>query len=262
MTGLIYSLRNNPNIIITAVDKGCSLILLNRLDYIKCMESYLNNVQLYKKLPKCVDNNKILKLVTDFTLKYSHCFDQKGKVEYLTNFELKTSNFYGLHKIHKSKILINQIKQSSSNYIKTNLPADLPFRGITAGVNSATSKLSEFLDILLKPICPKIPSHVRDYVDFLHKLPGTNHDNIDDIVIVSCDIVNMYPNITIDLGLKAIKYWLNKFPKLLNFRFTPEFVLEGLELVLMNSNFQFNGDYFALIKGTATGTTVAPHMLP
>ena len=77
-------------------------------------------------------------------------------------------------------------------------------------------------------------------MDFLHKLPGTNHDNIDDIVIVSCDIVNMYPNITIDLGLKAIKYWLNKFPELLNFRFTPEFVLEGLELVLTNSNFQFN----------------------
>jgi hypothetical protein len=163
-----------------------------------------------------------------------------------------------LPKIHKSKILISQIKQSSSTYVKTNLPADLPFRGITAGINSSTSKLSEFLDILLKPFCPKIPSHVRDYVDFLHKLPGTNYEDIDDIIIVTCDIVNMYPNITIDLGLKAIKYWLNKFPELLNFRFTPEFILEGLELVLKNSNFQFNGDYFALIKGTATGTTVAP----
>ena len=176
----------------------------------------------------------------------------------MTDFELKTSNFYGLPKIHKSKILINEIKKSNSTYVKMTLPVDLPFRGITSGINSSTSKLSEFLDILLKPFCLKIPSHIRDYVDFLHKLPGINHQDIDDIIIVTCDVIQMYPNITIDLGLKAVKYWINKFPELLNFRFTPEFVLEGLELVLRNSNFQFNGEYFSLMKGTATGTTVAP----
>ena len=31
-----------------------------------------------------------------------------------------------------------------------------------------------------------------------------------------------------------------------------------MELVLTNSTFQFNGDYFSIVKGTATGTTVAP----
>ena len=57
------------------------------------MESSLNNVEMYKKLPKNMDT-KVLKKVTDFANKYSHCFDQKGKeIEYLTDFEMKTSKF-------------------------------------------------------------------------------------------------------------------------------------------------------------------------
>ena len=68
----------------------------------------------------------------------------------------------------------------------------------------------------------------------------------------------MYPNIKLDLGLRAIKYWLQNYPELLHQRFSVDFVLEALELVLNNSNFQFNNSYFALISGTARGTPVAP----
>lgn len=53
-------------------------------------------------------------------------------------------------------------------------------------------------------------------------------------------------------------YWLSKFPELLNTRFTPEFVIEALEIIMKNSNFAFNGEFFTLIKGTATGTVTAP----
>ena len=254
----IYSLKNNRNIVILSVDKGSTVVILDRCDYVNYMESYLRDTNTYRKLPGNLDN-KILASISKFTAKYKHSFDQSGKEQdFLINFDHKPANFYGLPKIHKSQIIKNTIKHSSSSYIKMDFPSDLPFRGIQGGVISPTSKLSEFLDLLLKPFCCKINSHIRDYVDFLNKLPAVEKEVFHDSVLITCDVVNMYNNIDTNLGLKAIKYWLNKFPELLHHRFQEEFVLEGLELVLKNSTFQFNGEHFALLKGTATGTTVAP----
>ena len=78
------------------------------------------------------------------------------------------------------------------------------------------------------------------------------------LLIVTCDVKDMYNSIKIDLGLKAVRYWLETFPELLHPRFTTEFVLEALELVLKNSSFQFNDKNFTLISGTVTGTKVSP----
>lgn len=251
----IYSLKNNQDIIITAVDKGNAIVILNRSDYVDQINSCLNNGN-YKKLHRNLDS-KVMKLISAFTEKYNTSLVEK-EADFLTDFEYKTSNFYGLPKIHKSKTVCNLVKNSNTTYVKSQFPTDLPFRCISGGVNSPTSRLSEFIDILLKPFCARIPSHVRDYIDFLTKMHHIDPNIIEDIILITCDIINMYLNIDKDLGLRAIKYWLTEFPELLHHRFSADFVLEGLELVLSNSNFQFNGEFFSLIKGTATGTTVAP----
>ena len=255
----VYSLKNNHDIVITSVDKGCSIVIMNRSDYVQCINTILQDTSTYRKLPANVDS-KIFKKVKDFTTQFSHCFDKNGKeIEYLTDFDFRTANFYGLIKIHKSKSLINEIKNNpNDSYLKTSYPLDCPIRCITAGVDSPISKLSEILDLILKGLCKKIPSHVRDYVDFLVKMQDSTPDNLDDITFVVCDIVSMYPNINVDLGLRAIRYWLNLFPEEVNSRFDENTILTALELVLTNSTFQFNGDYFSIVKGTATGTTVAP----
>ena len=254
----IYSLKDNNNIIITSVDKGGAIVILNRVDYVNYMDNYLSDGAFYMKLHRNLDN-KVMKKISLFTAKYSHCLDANNKEkDFLTDFEHKPANFYGVPKIHKSATIKNLIRNSNSHYVKSEFPLDLPFRGISGGVISPTCRLSEFLDILLKPFCCKIQSHIRDYIDFLNKLPVVSTDVFDDITLISCDVVNMYVNINTELGLRAISYWLNTFPELLHHRFTPEFILEGLELVLKNSNFQFNGDNYTLVKGTATGTTVAP----
>ena len=255
----IYSLKNNHDIIITSVDKGCSIVIMNRCDYITCINNVLQDSTTYKKLNKNIDS-KIFKLVKAFTTEFSYCFDINGKeIDYLTNFDFRTANFYGLIKIHKSKSLINQIKTNSTGtYFKTKFPSDCPVRCITAGVDCPTARLSELVDLILKPLCKKIPSHIRDYVDFLLKMQCVTPDNIDDIIIVVCDIVSMYPNIHVDLGLRAVKYWLNLFPEEVLGRFNEKTILTALELVLRNSTFKFNGENFSTIKGTATGTTVAP----
>ena len=41
-------------------------------------------------------------------------------------------------------------------------------------------------------------------------------------------------------------------------RFSKEFILEGLRLILENNNFHFDNQFFLQTKGTAMGTKVAP----
>ena len=69
-------------------------------------------------------------------------------------------------------------------------------------------------------------------------------------------IINIY--IPHDLGIEAISFWLNKYPKELPNRISKEFVLDGIKLILENNSFCFNDSYFLQTKGTAMGTKFAP----
>ena len=72
--------------------------------------------------------------------------------DFITNFEWKTSNFYVLPKIRKSKEVICHIKSFDQDFVKMLPPKDLKSRPMIAGPMSPTQRLSEFLDTLLKPL--------------------------------------------------------------------------------------------------------------
>ena len=57
---------------------------------------------------------------------------------------------------------------------------------------------------------------------------------------------------------KAVDYWQEKYPETLNPRFTKEFILDGIKIILENNIFCFNDTYFKQEKGTAMGTKFAP----
>ena len=71
------------------------------------------------------------------------------------------------------------------------------------------------------------------------------------------DVVSLYSNITHDLGVRALKYWLENFPDEIG-RFPPEFIIESVELILKNNYFEFNDRNFLQVTGTAMGTKFAP----
>ena len=75
--------------------------------------------------------------------------------------------------------------------------------------------------------------------------------------LISFDATSLYTNIPHELGLKAIEYWLDKYPELIRSRFNKSFILKALKLVLKTSYFVFNEEFFHQIAGTAAGTIVA-----
>ena len=61
-------------------------------------------------------------------------------------------------------------------YIKLHASNDLKFWPIVAGLLSPTHRLSNFVDLILKPLCQHVvPSFIRDDLDFLNYLPDETH---------------------------------------------------------------------------------------
>ena len=179
----------------------------------------------------------------------------RNERNYLLDFECKPSMFYGLPKIHKSKMIKNECNKVNGEYLELKDPEDLKFRPIVAGPACETHRLSNLLDILLKPFIKKVKSYVRDDIDFLNYVPETVPPNTK---LVSFDVVNLYTNISHELGIEAINSWLSKYPELIHDRFTKEFILESTKLILENNNFYFNETMYTQVRGTAIGTKFAP----
>ena len=95
-------------------------------------------------------NNALIK-------RYENSF-LKQEIDYLTNFQHESSNFYGLPKIDKFKTISKAIEEQNPEYISCFQPKDLKL-----GLNN-------FGDIILKSLLFKIKSYVTDVIDFLKKM--------------------------------------------------------------------------------------------
>ena len=90
------------------------------------------------------------------------------KKKYLTESNTKTSNFYGLPKIHKSKLISSEIQKQNSEYVEILEPDDLKLRPIVGGPVCPTRPLSNLLDILLKPFILHVKSYIKDNMRTLY----------------------------------------------------------------------------------------------
>jgi hypothetical protein len=142
-------------------------VLMDKSYYRDKMLHLLSDTENYIQLSQNEDEpilRKIKRLIKNFGN-----FITENEKEYITNFLMKTSNFYGLPKIHKSKSITDAVTDQNNDYIKLEPPADLKMRPIVAGSISPTHRLSNFVDLILKPLCQHVPSFIRGSMDFLNK---------------------------------------------------------------------------------------------
>ena len=242
------------DIIIKKADKGNTLIVMDSEFYRnKLVITDHLNTNTYAKVDINCDH-RVSKLSKLLMMKHKQCLTTK-EVEYITDFDYKSSNFYVLPKIHKSTSIIEKVSQNNSSYIHMDVPNDLKGRPIVAGPSSPTHRLSELLDLILSPLVPHLKSYIKDDWDFLRKLPRYLPYECD---LYSCDIVSLYTSISHELGLKATEYWISKFRHIIPVRFTSVFILESVDFVLKNNFFLFDNNLYQQLIGTAMGTGFAP----
>ena len=249
----LQELQDNHSIVIKEADKGGAIVLMDRDYYEEKILEMLTDSSTYQEIPSNKDKETLAKL-HQLICKYASHLTDKEK-DFLTKFENRSSLFYGLPKIHKSEEIINAVRTQNQLYVKILRPRDLKFRPIIAGPSCPTHRLSNLIDILLKPFLEHTKSYIRDDIDFLTKLPTKikEHESF-----VTFDISSLYSNITHELGLEAIHYWLHTHPESLHPRIPHEFITDSLKIILENNSFSFGTQNYLQIQGTAMGTKMAP----
>ena len=97
----VKSLKDDNSIIIKQADKGGASVIMNKETYKSMVERILNDEVYYTKLKTNPEKDLQMKYKRFLKNYKSHMTEKE--MDYLQNFEAKTSNFYGLPKEHKSK---------------------------------------------------------------------------------------------------------------------------------------------------------------
>ncbi|CAG2245824.1 unnamed protein product [Mytilus edulis] len=232
----LEELKNNPSIILKEADKGGGIVIMDKTFYREKVLEQLNDNEYYTKLRKNNDKSTIRK-IKRLVKEYSESFTA-NEIAYLCDFTPKEANFYGLPKIHKSNTIQTAVKHQNKKYIESPNPSDLKLRPIVAGPESPTQRMSHFLDLILKKLCPLIPSYVRDDIDFLRYIPETVPKNT---LLTTFDVTSLYTNIPHDLGTTAIKYWVEINREIVDGRFDTELIVKALKIILEGNIFYFDG---------------------
>uniref|UniRef100_A0A8C5MAL6 Uncharacterized protein n=1 Tax=Leptobrachium leishanense TaxID=445787 RepID=A0A8C5MAL6_9ANUR len=144
----LKNLQKDPTIVIKPADKGGGTVILSKAMYQEEVNRILNDDSTYGKLK--IDPIKEIRQQLELLLQegYDKGILNKSEFEYLSVKFTKTPYFYILPKIHKN-------------------PTRPPGRPIVAGIESITSHLSEYVDIVLQPIVRTIPSYLKDTLNML-----------------------------------------------------------------------------------------------
>ena len=193
-----------------------------------------------------------MEIIKEFADKYTPEVLTEKENEYKCDFIPTSSKFYCLPKIHKSEEIKRITEERLTKYLKMSEPPSITRRPIVGSPNCLTHKLSNLLDLILKPLAFQVKSYVKDSFHFLEMLPkSTGFDS----TFVTFDATSLYANIPKGLGLEALSFWIDRFiESLTESRFTKEFVIAGLEIVLTFNYFMFDSKWYLKIKGVTMGT--------
>ena len=124
-------------------------MILSKGHYQNMIMQHLSHENTYKKLGSCIDS-KIKSDLLKFLRKYKMCFTEP-EWKFLHDKHDKVSNFFGLTKSYKSTIIESSINTQNLEMTEMFEPNDLKLRPIVDGPDCLTRKLSQLIDILLKP---------------------------------------------------------------------------------------------------------------
>lgn len=241
----IRTLRSNADIIIKPADKGGAVVIMNVEDYEAEGLRQLNNTKYYHKLDGPV-YPEVAEQLTDVLRKMlREGFITEENFDYLKpSANDKQRYFYLLPKVHKDP----------AGWKNPNMPEGRP---IVSNCDSECARICKYIEYWLRPLANRHKSYVKDTYDFLNKVRGRDIRPTD--YIVTADVSALYTNMNIDRTLRIVKIALNKTAGLFPNR-PDDHLLKLLELTLKGNDFEFNGQWFLQVFGTAMGKDYAPSL--
>ena len=118
---------------------------------------------------------------------------------------------------------------------------------------TATENISAFLDFHLKGVPQSIPHVLEDTRDFLSRI--VNKIVPDDSILVTFDVVGLYPHIPHDEGIDTMRKFLNERE---DRTVSTENLCKLAKIILKHNYFELGEKIFHQLLGTAIGTKFAP----
>ena len=146
----MYSLKDDKSIIIKGADKGLTVIVWDREDYIKEATKQLEDKEAYMEVPN--DSSALVSTIFKSLEKIRKHGDlSQDTLNYFLLKDPKFARFYLLPKIHKRL-------------------HDVPGRPVISNCGFYTKNISSFLDFHLQPLGQKVKSFIKDTNHFLKKI--------------------------------------------------------------------------------------------
>ena len=223
----LNDLRTNDSITIKEADIGGAVVIMTKNYYYEMVMEHLRDESTHLEADLENPDKRVMEIMKEFTDEYTPEVLTEKENEYICDFIPTSSKFYCLPKIHKSEEIKRVMKERPTKYLKMSEPPSILGRPIVGGPNCPTHKLSNLLDLILKPLAFQVKSYVKGSFHFLEMLPKS----IDfDSTFVTFDVTSLYTNIPKELGLETLSFWIDRFPEnLTEFRFKKEFVIAGFE---------------------------------
>lgn len=229
----ISSKVKDNNLIITKADKGSCLVILDKIDYINKVETFLsqNNFTI-------VANNPLPKFV-NLTKQYiKTCLDLFTL--YNKKYNLIPSNpmmprLYGLPKIHKPGV---------------------PIRPVVSFCNTPVCFISKFILNIIKSLTNFSPSNtVKNNTDLANRIKNLHIP--DNYLMISLDVTNLFTTVPIAETLPLVADLLSAN----NVQFSIKTnILTLLKFCLSQNFFVFNNQFYSQPDGLAMGSTLSPFL--
>ena len=223
------------DLVINKADKGSTIVVQNRADYIQTASEHLNDPVTYRKLDgdptSCICTN------IDFLLKdlLSKGLLDKDTVDFCSPpVKTRPARLYFLKKIHKNPMGIRPIVSSCS---------------------SATENISQYVDYWLQPLMKNLPSYLKNTTELINDFKNLQLEP--ETILVTVDVKSLYTCIPHTDGIDACREALYSTKEDNPNRPDADVLICLLEVVLRNSTFEFNNEYYKQIQGTAMGTKLA-----
>ena len=232
----LKELQSDQTIVIKSADKGSGIVIEDTQQYVRDGLDHLSDKTIYEEVDMDPTNP-----LTDAITKFVCTMYQEGIIdsttkEYLTLETVRTQQSYFLKKIHKTPIAV---------------------RPIVSGCGGPTEKISQLIDLHLKPHVPKIKSYLKDSGHLISLIESTPIPK--NYTLATIDVKSLYLNIPHQDGMNAVLNRLYGTQKQADEMTIPPNTMEDLlNIVLKQNYFQFADKMFHQIQGTAMGTKMAP----
>ena len=217
------------DLVMRSQDKGNRFVVVNKETDIQKANDQINRSS-FKKLDHDPTKDHI-----EIVKRWSNKWLKKGDIskewsEYIINEDAKPGKNSTLYKTHKQ---------------------GTPVRLLTSGCNTAIENLARFIEVVCAPLTENMKSRIKNTDHLLNIIDELNKKGIpDNTLLVSFDIVNMFPCIDNKNGIKAVKKFLQS--RSVN-KPSINCILEGLEICLYHNNSVFANENLLQTNGTATG---------